>query len=90
VLPLDEGIHLMEPVGDEWAVTISVYGKPVRRGYIQFFDLHGNQVSRVYHPRVFKQVLAIRALKSMPGLRVKEIPLPSLLQKLPDYLAKEL
>ncbi|KUG02528.1 cysteine dioxygenase [hydrocarbon metagenome] len=64
VMPLNDGIHQMEAL-DRTAVTIHIYGPPVRKGYIQAYDLHFKQVTRMYSPYLQKKVLAIRALGSI-------------------------
>lgn len=66
VLPLNEGIHQMQAVNNNTSVTIHVYGSPVRKGFINYFNLHNNTARRMYLPSVEKKILAIRAMGSIP------------------------
>jgi predicted metal-dependent enzyme (double-stranded beta helix superfamily) len=90
VLPLDAGIHLMEAPEDRGAVSLSVYGRPVRYGYIQFFDLNRKTVRRVYPPRVLKKVLAIRTLGYLAEPWGEDILKASAGTPRPEYVAKEI
>ena len=65
VLPINDGIHQVEAVDDLAAVTIHVYGKPVRTGYIQLYNVHNHTVYRAYPPNVLQRILAIRTLGSV-------------------------
>lgn len=89
VLPLDEGLHQMEAPDGLAAISLHVYGRPVRKGYIQQFDAHYNSVYRVYPPHLQKKVLAMRALSSFsdqwPATILKEAAATSS----PDYMARE-
>lgn len=89
VLPLDEGIHQMGAAGDQLAVSVSVYGKSIRTGYAQFFDPSRKTVVRAYHPKLFKKVLAIRALGSIAEPWAEEILKAARSSPVPDYLARE-
>jgi predicted metal-dependent enzyme (double-stranded beta helix superfamily) len=89
VLPLDKGIHRMQAATNGLAVTVSVYGKSVRKGYIQFFNPFQKKVTQVYHPKLFKEVLAIKTLCSIPEPGAEEILTLETLASLPDYLRKE-
>ncbi len=88
VLPLDEGIHRMG-APERLSITVNVYGKPTRRGYIQFFKPAQKTVARAYSPRLFKQVLAIRTLSSINEPWVADM-LRGAVNVWPDYLKKEL
>lgn len=83
------GLHQMETADDKVAVTIHVYGKPMRKGYIQLFNLHNKRIHRVYAPSLFPRVLAIRTLGSVPEAWAKEVLNQALSQKQPDYIQKE-
>ena len=61
VLPLNEGIHRMGNV-DRFSISINIYGRNIRKGYSQFFDLEKKTVSRAYIPSLQKAALAIRSL----------------------------
>lgn len=90
VLPLDAGIHLMEAPEDHGSVSLSVYGRSIRYGYIQFFDLNRNTVRRVYPPRLLKKVLAIRTLGYLAEPWGEEILRASASNPRPEYLETEI
>jgi len=89
VLPLDEGIHRTENDGDSYSISINVYGKPVRRGYVQFFDAENKTVKRVFPPRTNKQVLAIRFLGTVGETWAEDILTAALHDPLPDFVKTE-
>jgi len=89
ILPLDAGIHQTGTAGNQWTFSLGIYGKSIRPGYIQFFHPWEKRVIRAYPPKVFKKVLALRALASSPEIWKGDISENSLLQSLPDYLAGE-
>ncbi len=60
--PLNDGIHQTGNPGQGITTMISVYGSPVRRLYIDRFDLKHNKVDRLYPPRIKKKMLAAQAL----------------------------
>jgi predicted metal-dependent enzyme (double-stranded beta helix superfamily) len=88
VLPLDKGIHQTGSATDQFSISLGIYGQSIRKGYFQLFNPSEKKVVRAYPPKLFKQILAIRALKSAPDLWAKEISATSSLP-LPEYLAKE-
>lgn len=90
VLPLNEGIHLMEAPEERGSVSLSVYGRSVRYGYIQFFDLNRKTVRRVYPPRLLKKVLAIRTLGYLAEPWGEEILKASASSPRPEYLEREI
>jgi len=87
VLPLNGGIHQMENVSGDMAVTINGYGRTIRRGYVQFFDRERKTVRRVYPPRTFREVLMVRTLGFMGG--GDDIFKEALANPLPDYVREE-
>ncbi len=89
VLPLDEGIHRTENDGASHSISINVYGKPVRRGYIQFFDIENRTVKRMFPPRTNKQVLAVRFLGTVGESWAKDILTAALGDPLPDFVKTE-
>lgn len=89
VLPLDEGIHRTENDEDSHSISINVYGKPVRRGYIHFFDIDNKTVKRVFPPRTNKQVLAIRFLGTVGESWAEDILTAALHDPLPDFIKTE-
>ena len=65
VLPLNDGIHRAgNPAGNN-SVMLCVYGTPIRRLYVNQYDILQNTVYRRYPPRLQKKMLASQALKSM-------------------------
>ncbi|MHC1742049.1 MAG: hypothetical protein AB9873_03340 [Syntrophobacteraceae bacterium] len=64
-LPLNQGIHKTGNVTAQTLITLSVYGKPIVRDFLQIFDVERNSVTRLYTPRRRKEVLAADALKSL-------------------------
>lgn len=68
--PLDSGIHRTgNPLSEGTILMVSVYGKPMRRLYIQQYHPETHRVTRVYPPKLKKKRLAGRALNLMenPG-----------------------
>ena len=89
ILPLDKGIHTTGAAADERAISVGVYGRSIRQGYIQFFYPSENRTVRAYSPKLFKKVLAVRALASAPEIGDKGALASSLLRSLPEYLVRE-
>lgn len=65
VMPLNDGIHQAGNPTANTSVMLSVYGTPVRRLYVNQYDLLQNRVDRLYPPRLRKKMLAARALESV-------------------------
>jgi predicted metal-dependent enzyme (double-stranded beta helix superfamily) len=57
-LPLDEGIHRVGNPTDRTIVVINVYGTPLRRLYINCFDIENNRVTKIFPPRLKKKMPA--------------------------------
>ena len=87
VLPLEAGIHQMENLSGEIAVTLNVYGRTTRRGYLQFFDRERKTVKRVYPPKTYKEVFMVRTLGAMGG--GEDILSEALTNSLPAYVREE-
>jgi len=66
VLPLNKGLHAMDNPTDGIAVSINVYGKTIRQGYIQFFDPEKKTVTRVFPPRTPKGCSGKRSAHRAP------------------------
>ncbi|MFX4262268.1 hypothetical protein ACOBQJ_08700 [Pelotomaculum propionicicum] len=63
VLPLDQGIHQMEAVVKEYSsISLHLYGKSIRRGFLEFFDLQKDSVYRIMNPYLYGRACALRAL----------------------------
>jgi hypothetical protein len=71
-LPLDQGIHRTGNPSNGITVMASVYGPPLRRLYIQRFNLENGSVHRIFPQRVRKKLLAEQALKEVGGGRHSE------------------
>lgn len=68
-LPFDQGIHRTGNPSNGITLMVSVYGPPLRRLYIQRFNLENGSVHRVYSPRVKKKMLVEQALKEIGNAR---------------------
>ena len=68
-LPFDQGIHRTGNPSNGITLMVSVYGPPLRRLYIQRFNLENGSVHRVYSPRVRKKMLVEQALKEIGDAR---------------------
>ena len=90
VLPLDQGIHQTGAATAHLAISVGVYGRSIRKGYIHFFHPSEKTVVRAYPPKLHKQVLAIQTLRSNPDLWAEELSAVSRCPSLPASLAKEL
>lgn len=89
VLPLDEGIHQMANITDNMSVSVNVYGKVVRKGYVQFYNPETNSVRRIYKPQTLKGILAIQTLGMLDCPWAKDILLTALQRPIPDFLKEE-
>jgi len=89
VLPMNEGIHQMAAVDDLTAVTIHIYGAPVRKGYIHYFNPHNHTAHRMYPPSLDKKVLAIRTLGSISQEWSKEVLDRAVKAPNPDFIRME-
>jgi hypothetical protein len=66
-LPLNDGIHSIGNPDDDLVVTASIYGKPLRRLFVNRFDVKNERVERVYPPKIRKKSQAKRALALLEG-----------------------
>lgn len=89
VLPLNEGIHQMENLTDSTAVSINVYGRTVRKGYVQYYYPDKRAVRRVFPPGTSKKVLAVRILGALDRSWAEDVLRAALRDPLPDFLRKE-
>ena len=64
-LPLNNGIHKTGNPTDMTTANIHLYGNPVRRSYINRFDLETGRVDHMYAPKARKQMLASEALRGL-------------------------
>ncbi len=89
VLAMDKGIHRMENITDSISITLNVYGRPVRKGFIQFFYPEQKIVRRMYPPRTHKEVLIIRSLGHLGTAWARDILDTYRKTDLPDYIRRE-
>ncbi len=89
VLPLDKGIHQTGAADDALTISLGVYGRSIRQGYIHFFDPGRKKFRRATSRLLFKKVLALRALSSLEEFLGKRFLTPSLLDSLPGDLVRE-
>jgi hypothetical protein len=68
-LPFDQGIHCTGNPVEGTTLMVSVYGTPLRRLYIQRFNLENGSVHRLFPPRFRKKMLAGQALKAIECTR---------------------
>jgi hypothetical protein len=68
-LPLDQGIHRTGNPTEGITLMVSVYGTPLRRLYIQRFNLENGRVHRLFSPRIKKRILAEQALTEIERSR---------------------
>lgn len=87
VLPLNEGIHQMGNMSGDISVTLNVYGRTVRRGYLHYFDRENKTAKRVYPPRTYKEVLMARTVGAMGS--GEDVLREALVNPLPDYVKEE-
>ncbi|SEM19525.1 Predicted metal-dependent enzyme of the double-stranded beta helix superfamily [Syntrophus gentianae] len=89
ILPLDAGIHRLGNLAQGYSITIHVYGKPVRRGYIRYFYPEEKRVTVVYPPPTHKAALAIRSLADIRAPWAEDLLKTALRENVPDFLKKE-
>lgn len=73
--PLNEGIHKIGNPTDTTMLSLSLYGNPLPRGYVNEFDIEAGRVRMLLAPKTKKQVLAIRALPQLnpeTGRKIRE------------------
>jgi len=89
VMPLDKGIHQLENF-EGYSVSINIYGKSVRKGYLNYYDPENSTVTRTYVYSLHKAALAIRTLGYMNCDVSKSILQKALEQSSDDILKKEM
>jgi predicted metal-dependent enzyme (double-stranded beta helix superfamily) len=88
VMPLDGGIHRMDNLTD-CSISINVYGKSVRKGYLHYYDFENRTVTRTYIYPLYRAALAVRALGHMEGAAPKEILDEAMSQPVDELLKRE-
>ncbi|MEQ8200880.1 MAG: cysteine dioxygenase family protein [Syntrophomonadaceae bacterium] len=90
VLPVNDGIHQMAALDDRTAVTVHVYGRPVRKGYINYFNRHNNTVQRMYPPSINKRIYAIRSLGTIAEPWAGDVLQQARRGSSPEYIQTEI
>ena len=62
-LPLNAGIHATGNATRDPMVMVSVYGSPVRRLYVNRYDMDKNRAYKMYSPKMKKKLLAKSTLR---------------------------
>ena len=65
------GIHQTGCADDKTSITIHVYGKAIRKGFIQCFNMQENSVANLITPKLEKRLFAIRVLSAIGGNMAK-------------------
>jgi predicted metal-dependent enzyme (double-stranded beta helix superfamily) len=89
ILPLDKGIHQTGAADDQLTITLGVYGRSLRQGYIHFFDPAEKKVTRAHKRIQLRRILALRALVAVGEAVGKGFLPPDLMKTLPEDLVKE-
>ncbi len=61
--PLDKGIHSIGNPTHQIILTSSIYGNPLRRLFINSFDLEHERIHSIFPPKIKKKMQAEEALK---------------------------
>ncbi len=64
-MPLNRGVHRTGNPTDITSATIHLYGNPIRRPYINTFNLESGRVDRLYTPKAKKRMLAEDAFRGL-------------------------
>jgi predicted metal-dependent enzyme (double-stranded beta helix superfamily) len=88
VMPLGGGIHRMENLTN-CSVSINIYGKSYRKGYLHYYDVENRTVTRAYIYPLYRAALALRALGYMDGILAKDILEEAAKGPVEDLLKKE-
>jgi hypothetical protein len=67
-LSLDDGIHKTGNGTSNTILMLSVYGRPIRRLFVNGFDLKKNTVYPMHPPKIKRKMLAKQALDNLGGL----------------------
>jgi hypothetical protein len=62
-LPLNKGIHSIGNPTDQLILTASIYGSPIRRLFINGYDMKNERVYPIYPPKIKKKRQARQVLK---------------------------
>ena len=89
VFPLNKGIHQTGAAGDAFTISLGVYGRSIRQGYIHFFDPAERKITRAGTRILFRKALALRALASVGEAIGQSFLTSSFLDSLPEDLVRE-
>ncbi len=89
ILPLDKGIHQTGSADDQLTITIHIYGRSLRRGYIHYFDPAEKKVTRASQRIPFRKILALQALTLLEETVGKKFLTRDLIKCLPEDLVQE-
>ncbi len=89
VLPLNKGIHQTGAATDALTLSLGVYGRSIRQGYIHFFNPAEKKMTRAHTRLPFRRILTLRALASVGEAVGQTLLKPSLLDSLPEDLVRE-
>ena len=73
VLPFNQGIHWTGSANENTALSVHVYGKPLRQGFVRCFDIEKNSVYLLITPKLEKRLYAIRALEALGDESAKSL-----------------
>ena len=62
-IPLNEGIHQTGNSNQNPMIMVSVYGSPIRRLYVNGFNMDKNRVFKMYAPKIKKKLPARQTLE---------------------------
>lgn len=66
VLPLNEGLHQMESYAKEHSsVSLHLYGRAVRGGFIEFYDRHKETAYKVIPPKLYSRLYAVKSMAAI-------------------------
>lgn len=89
IFPLDKGIHQTGAADDQLTITLGVYGRSLRQGYIHFFDPVEKTVTPAHKRLQFRKVLALQALLALGEALGKRFLTQDLIKSLPEDLVQE-
>ncbi len=89
VLPLDEGIHQLVNTTENYLISLNIYGRANRHGYVQFFDPGKRKVWKAFPPRTYKQIMTIQAVGSIAEPWAGQLLKDALKKDLPDFIKNQ-
>ena len=89
VLPLNDGIHQMENTTEKYLISLNIYGRSLRRGYVQFFDQDKRKVWHSFPPRTQKQLMIIQAMGNITESWTEKLLTDAAGKDLPDFIKEQ-